>query len=343
MYYCTGTVNHGQEDRIKLLCSRAAEPGRRVQPLSPLLPCSLPVSFLTRTNLTHIYSPMPRRENANTPASAQAQQDAVSEGIENFELPRALVTRIAKSAVPENVKLQKDTVLSLVKGATVFINYLAATAHEVSTSKQHKSISASDVFKALELIEFADLIPPLQAELQVYRELSKNKKGSTAGGASGSAPPARKSSGSGSAAPRGKGKERAADSADSHVSAPLPGALGALSLDPQPHVQVCAPDADAETRTVAEQEPDVGEGEGEGEGEGDVEGDVVDEEEDEDQTEPEVGLEEVEEDEADDVDEPEADESVDVDVDVDLGVDVDVDMDTNAPEGGDHMADGVME
>jgi hypothetical protein len=96
-------------------------------------------------------------------------------------------------------------VLSLVKGATVFINYLGGymfygllftyfcrykffqlprmfallcsdapcgffdkntRAHEVSTSKQHKSISASDVFKALELIEFADLIPPLQAELQ---------------------------------------------------------------------------------------------------------------------------------------------------------------------------------
>ncbi|KAI0291830.1 hypothetical protein BC826DRAFT_912042 [Russula brevipes] len=148
---------------------------------------------------------MPRKDNANTPASAQAQQNAVSEGIENFELPRALVTRIAKSGVPENVKLQKDTVLSLVKGATVFINYLGA-AHEVSTSKQHKSISASDVFKALELIEFADLIPSLQAELQgtlinmpsssstavlrraypppnviflspsVYRELAKSKK-----------------------------------------------------------------------------------------------------------------------------------------------------------------------
>jgi DNA polymerase epsilon subunit 3 len=44
---------------------------------------------------------MPRKDNANTPVSAQAQaqQDAVSEGIENFELPRALVTRIAKSAV----------------------------------------------------------------------------------------------------------------------------------------------------------------------------------------------------------------------------------------------------
>ncbi|KAI9444469.1 histone-fold-containing protein [Lactarius indigo] len=246
---------------------------------------------------------MPRRENANTPASAQAQQDAVSEGIENFELPRALVTRIAKSAVPENVKLQKDTVLSLVKGATVFINYLAATAHEVSTSKQHKSISASDVFKALEIIEFADLIPPLQAELQVYRELSKSKKGSTAGGASGSAPPAR-SKNSGAAAQRGKGKERTTDSADSHVSAPLPGALGALSLDPQPRVQIHEPsaplDADAETHAMAEPgpEPDVGEGEGVG---------VGVEEDDDDETEPEAGLDDAEEDEAEDVDEAEED------------------------------------
>ncbi|KAI9509764.1 hypothetical protein F5148DRAFT_700012 [Russula earlei] len=198
---------------------------------------------------------MPRKDNANTPASAQAQQDAVSEGIENFELPRALVTRIAKSAVPENVKLQKDTVLSLVKGATVFINYLAATAHEVSTSKQHKSISASDVFKALELIEFDDFIPPLQAELQgtfnlrlspqfffacltfhtrlisVYRELAKNKKGSTTGGASSSATTARNKSSS--AAQRGKGKERMTETSESGASAPLPNALGSLSLEPK--------------------------------------------------------------------------------------------------------------
>jgi len=87
---------------------------------------------------------MPRKDNANTPASAQAQQDAVSEGIENFELPRALVTRIAKSAVPENVKLQKDTVLSLVKGATVFINYLAATY--VQPAAYHNTRNASQGF-----------------------------------------------------------------------------------------------------------------------------------------------------------------------------------------------------
>jgi len=81
--------------------------------------------------------------------------------------------RIAKSSIPDNVKLQKETVLSLVKGSTVFINYLAATAHDVALSKQHKSISASDVLKALEMLEFTDMVEQLQGELQVYRQLVK--------------------------------------------------------------------------------------------------------------------------------------------------------------------------
>jgi hypothetical protein len=41
---------------------------------------------------------MPRKESA-APISAQAQQDLLSESIENFELPKSLVTKIAKSAV----------------------------------------------------------------------------------------------------------------------------------------------------------------------------------------------------------------------------------------------------
>jgi hypothetical protein len=93
-------------------------------------------------------------------------------------------------------------VLSLVKGSTVFINYLgmsgfcsgrkpsadvsfsfscnvcsilwkcvgcyliSARAHDVAAGKQHKSIAASDVLKALEIMEFGDLVEPLSAELQ---------------------------------------------------------------------------------------------------------------------------------------------------------------------------------
>ncbi|KAG5350818.1 hypothetical protein C0989_009144 [Termitomyces sp. Mn162] len=72
---------------------------------------------------------MPRKDAPSGPISAQAQQDLVSDGIENFELPKSLVTKIAKSALPDNAKLQKETVLSLVKGSTVFINYLGMPRH----------------------------------------------------------------------------------------------------------------------------------------------------------------------------------------------------------------------
>lgn len=42
---------------------------------------------------------MPKKDTPTGAISAQAQQDLVSDGIENFELPKSVVTKIAKSAV----------------------------------------------------------------------------------------------------------------------------------------------------------------------------------------------------------------------------------------------------
>ncbi|KAE9391656.1 hypothetical protein BT96DRAFT_301931 [Gymnopus androsaceus JB14] len=131
---------------------------------------------------------MPRKE---VPLSAQQQQDLISEGLDNFELPKDLVTKIAKSAVPDNTKLQKEVLLSLGEGfyricqlsscdasgrgffAFLFVLIYLRSAHDVAQSKQHKSIAASDVLRALELCELGDLVEPLSAELQVYRGQGK--------------------------------------------------------------------------------------------------------------------------------------------------------------------------
>ncbi|KAK0228855.1 hypothetical protein IW262DRAFT_1456070 [Armillaria fumosa] len=112
--------------------------------------------------------------------SAQAQQELVTEGLDNFELPKSLVTSIARSALPDNAKLPKDTILALVKGSTVFINHLGAPsallgrlerkAYDVAMSKQHKSISAADVIRALEVLELGDMIGTIQEDLQAFRE-----------------------------------------------------------------------------------------------------------------------------------------------------------------------------
>ncbi|KAK7049923.1 hypothetical protein VNI00_005353 [Paramarasmius palmivorus] len=161
---------------------------------------------------------MPRKDQPG-PITAQAQQDLVSEGLDNFELPKSLVTKIAKSNLPDNTKLQKETILALVKGSTVFINYLAATAHDVAQSKQHKSISASDVLKALEMLEFGDLVDPFQAELSIYRDQSKKKSGGSASVST--------SKGAKASTSKSKGKEKVSASTQGpFTSAPLAAAAG---------------------------------------------------------------------------------------------------------------------
>jgi len=207
---------------------------------------------------------MPRKDAGGGPISAQAQQDLVSEGIENFELPKSLVTKIAKSAMPDNAKLQKETVLSLVKGSTVFINYLAATAHDVALSKQHRSISASDVLKALEMIEFGDLVDPLQNELQIYRDNTKGDKNRKSGvdRNSSSSKGKAKEGDSVSSVSRSKGKAKAA----------LPSPFTTL---PRPAV----PSSVSHTTEDVDMGIPTGENEdvGEGEGGGDYDSDMADE------------------------------------------------------------------
>ncbi|VDB92061.1 unnamed protein product [Peniophora sp. CBMAI 1063] len=145
---------------------------------------------------------MPPRANTNASASTSAMpSDAVAQqkqvtaelgGIEQYELPRAIVTKLAKAAVPDGTKMQRDTVTALMKGSTVFINYLAAVAQDVAHQKQHKTVNAADVLRALELIDFADVAGPLQEELVAYRE-NQRKTSSAASAAKPKASKARPS------------------------------------------------------------------------------------------------------------------------------------------------------
>ncbi len=103
---------------------------------------------------------MPRAKESTTGAStAQAQQDAISDGIDSFELPRSLIMKLARASqvsidfdasnasiyivcfgqrsdicqVPENTKFSKDVILSILKASTVFVNYLGTSPLLVQT------------------------------------------------------------------------------------------------------------------------------------------------------------------------------------------------------------------
>ncbi|KAI8336851.1 histone-fold-containing protein [Choanephora cucurbitarum] len=75
----------------------------------------------------------------------------MSSSIEDNELPKANVTRVLKTALPPGTALQKDAKLAVSKAATVFINYLSSVANDVAKGANHKTITAADVFTALNI------------------------------------------------------------------------------------------------------------------------------------------------------------------------------------------------
>jgi DNA polymerase epsilon subunit 3 len=42
-----------------------------------------------------------------------------------------VIVRLAKANLPDNTMIQKEAVTALVKSATVFVNYLAATSQSI--------------------------------------------------------------------------------------------------------------------------------------------------------------------------------------------------------------------
>ena len=87
----TANTSFASNLAVEVRARRARFPHVLARPFTPLLDAFL-----------HHRPPlsMPRAASSNT-LTAQNQQELISEGIENFELPKSVVTKIAKSAVRE--------------------------------------------------------------------------------------------------------------------------------------------------------------------------------------------------------------------------------------------------
>jgi hypothetical protein len=45
--------------------------------------------------------------------------------VQDLNLPKSIVTRLAKGVLPPNTQIQGNAMLAMTKSATVFVNYLA--------------------------------------------------------------------------------------------------------------------------------------------------------------------------------------------------------------------------
>ncbi|KAJ2851449.1 hypothetical protein IWW36_001088 [Coemansia brasiliensis] len=100
----------------------------------------------------------------------------MSTTIDDLDFPKAVLMRMIKAGLPENIAIQKEARNSITKAATVFVSYLAAAANDCARDGGHKTIMTNDVFKALEAIGLADFVPQLNIELEAHSQLVKEKK-----------------------------------------------------------------------------------------------------------------------------------------------------------------------
>ena len=93
-------------------------------------------------------------------------------------LPKAVVNRIVKSALPPNVLVAKETREALAYAGKVWISYLTAAANDICGVHKRSTISPADILEALEALEFEGMLPPLQQHLELSA-LKKKKASST--------------------------------------------------------------------------------------------------------------------------------------------------------------------
>ncbi|OTB05518.1 hypothetical protein M426DRAFT_319790 [Hypoxylon sp. CI-4A] len=96
--------------------------------------------------------------------------------IEDLNLPKSIITRLAKGVLPPNTQIQANAILAMSKSATVFINHLANAANEKTLNSNKKTIMPADVFDALEDIEFDFMRDRVMAEFKKFNEVQTTKR-----------------------------------------------------------------------------------------------------------------------------------------------------------------------
>lgn len=104
---------------------------------------------------------------------------------ETEELPRTIVRRVVKGKLAEltkdmadkkEISVHKEAVIAFGESAKVFIHYLSATANDICRESKRQTISAEDVLKAIEDIDFLEFLEPLKAALEEFRKDNAIKK-----------------------------------------------------------------------------------------------------------------------------------------------------------------------
>ncbi|KAJ1503562.1 DNA polymerase epsilon subunit 3 [Coelomomyces lativittatus] len=113
------------------------------------------------------------RDNENNQEDNQEDNEDENDqhySIDDVGLPKSQIMKIFKDAVPPNTMIQKEARHALGHVTVTFINYLIATATEITTKAKKKTLTANDILAAMEIIEMKEHLPALQEALDQYQQ-----------------------------------------------------------------------------------------------------------------------------------------------------------------------------
>ncbi|XP_055839674.1 DNA polymerase epsilon subunit 3 [Episyrphus balteatus] len=102
------------------------------------------------------------------------------ERIEDLNLPTSVVARLIKEALPDNAIVSKEARAAIARAASVFVIFLTSSSTALAKKQNHKTITANNIFEALEELDFNDFVDPLRKDLETHRKMIKDKKDSKA-------------------------------------------------------------------------------------------------------------------------------------------------------------------
>ncbi|KAI9339088.1 histone-fold-containing protein [Obelidium mucronatum] len=97
-------------------------------------------------------------------------------GIEDLSIPKAIVNRILKGSTANQVNMSKEARDAFVKSATVFISFISTQAADLARKAGRKTITANDVYEALNTSEFEDFMEVIKRDTTAFQQDAREKR-----------------------------------------------------------------------------------------------------------------------------------------------------------------------
>lgn len=95
--------------------------------------------------------------------------DAAELDLPRAQIKRCVLAKIAGGTDDKRFSVSKDALLAFSEAAKVFVSLVSTTANDVCKESKRQTISAEDVLKAVEELEFGEILPELTEFLEGKR------------------------------------------------------------------------------------------------------------------------------------------------------------------------------